>query len=51
MAPTFPFQGEPEYPRSVITFGQIETFLTLVEEGGPDLRNGGGTNAQEKALE
>jgi DNA-binding transcriptional LysR family regulator len=34
MAPTFPLQGEPEYPRSVITFSQIETFLTLVEEGG-----------------
>jgi len=34
MDPTFPFQGEPEYPRSVITLGQIETFLTLVEEGG-----------------
>jgi len=34
MEPTFPLQGEPEYPRSVITFSQIETFLTLVEEGG-----------------
>ena len=34
MDPTFPLQGEPEYPRSVITLSQIETFLTLVEEGG-----------------
>ena len=34
MASTFPLQGEPEYPRSAITFTQIETFLTLVEEGG-----------------
>src|SRR5580704_14981708 len=34
MDPTFPLQGEPDYPRSVITFSQIETFLTLVEEGG-----------------
>jgi DNA-binding transcriptional LysR family regulator len=34
MDSTFPLQGEPAYPRSVITFSQIETFLTLVEEGG-----------------
>lgn len=30
----YPLRGEPEYRRSVITFTQIETFLTLVEEGG-----------------
>ena len=34
MTPTFPLQGESGYPRSVITFSQIESFLTLVEEGG-----------------
>lgn len=34
MQPMFPLPGESDYPRSVITLTQIETFLALVEEGG-----------------
>src|ERR1700738_2098234 len=34
MQPMFPLLGESDYPRSVITLTQIETFLALVEEGG-----------------
>ncbi len=34
MPSMFPGQDERDYPRSVITLTQIETFLALVEEGG-----------------
>ena len=34
MQPMFPLLAESDYPRSVITLTQIETFLALVEEGG-----------------
>jgi LysR family nitrogen assimilation transcriptional regulator len=34
MQAPFPLPGDQDYPRSVITLTQIETFLTLVEEGG-----------------
>jgi DNA-binding transcriptional LysR family regulator len=34
MRPMFPQPGNEDYFRSVITLTQIETFLTLVEEGG-----------------